>query len=181
MCWQSSRFALLLLRPGHSDSDTRTKDSRTQDTRRKDDTETKRLHPQRRSGEQRKFQFWDSMKIYWQRQKCKTLCRWNCVLQLTLGWRLSALMMKKTKGTEQLSALKTNDTQLTQTRVDRDIEGPTWKRETQNDQKILQRDFWPHFPSELVKIIFQGGSRVSSPIYGLAGGLSKKELSHNER
>ena len=41
MCWQSSRFALLLLRPGHSDSDTRTKDSRTQDTRRKDDTETK--------------------------------------------------------------------------------------------------------------------------------------------
>ena len=101
MCWQSSRFALLLLRPGHSDSDTRTKDSRTQDTRRKDDTETKRLHPQtlsqRRSGEQRKFQFWDSMKIYWQRQKCKTLCRWNCVLQLTLGWRLSALMMKKTK------------------------------------------------------------------------------------
>jgi len=27
----------------------------------------------------------------------------------------------------------------------------------------------------------QGGSRVSSPIYGLAGGLSKKELSHNER
>jgi len=27
----------------------------------------------------------------------------------------------------------------------------------------------------------RGGSRVSSPIYGLAGGLSKKELSHNER
>ena len=71
--------------------------------------------------------------------------------------------------------------QLTQTRVDRDIEGPTWKRETQNDHKILQQDFWPHFPSKLVKIIFQGGSRVSSPIYGLAGGLSKKELSHNER
>ena len=113
MCWRSSRFALLLLRPGHSDSDTRTKDSRTQDTRRKDDTETKRLHPQRRSGEQRKFQFWDSMKVYWQRQKCKTICckwLWNCVLQLTLGWRLSALMMKKTKATEQLSALKTNDT-----------------------------------------------------------------------
>jgi len=27
----------------------------------------------------------------------------------------------------------------------------------------------------------RGGSRVSSPVYGLAGGLSKKELSHNER
>ena len=27
----------------------------------------------------------------------------------------------------------------------------------------------------------QTGSRVSSPVYGLTGGISKKELSHNER